>query len=263
MGWCRRRERDRGSQLCVDRSAHSLSVGRWECAWLSASSLTALDRCDRCTAARVEAWSSMPPRRFLRSSPLGTAAAVLLVIIVLVAIFASHRAIRPAPQRLQRRRASRPPPQHCARHGQSRARCAHADHVWLAGESAGQCRVRGARRLGRHALGRDQRLSRVARYDMLSQRLIEVLTSFPTLILAMLLSVSLAARACGRSSSRWASPRFRSRRGSRARSCSRSRKRSSSKRREASARSPWRIMLRHDRPAVRRADAGHCHPQSR
>ena len=42
----------------------------------------------------------------------------------------------------------------------------------------------------RRRLGCDQRLP-AGRYDLLSQRLIEVLSSFPTLILAMLLSVGL------------------------------------------------------------------------
>lgn len=129
-------------------------------------------------------------RRFLRSSPLGTAAAVVLVLLVVVALFAAQVAPYD-PLRNSYAQQLKPP---------------SAQH-WL----------------GTDTLGRDL-LSRIiyglqislavsfisvtlgmsigvlwgvtsgyigGTYDILSQRLIEVLTSFPTLILAMLLSVSL------------------------------------------------------------------------
>jgi len=129
-------------------------------------------------------------RRFLRSSPLGAGAAVLLVIIALLAIFAKQ--VAPYDPFTNDYGATRQPPS-------------------------------AAHRLGTDSLGRDVltriiyglRISLVVsiasvvlgvtaglfwgvtsgyvggRYDILSQRLIEVLTSFPTLILALLLSVSL------------------------------------------------------------------------
>ncbi len=129
-------------------------------------------------------------RRFLRSSPLGALAAVVLVAIIFTALFAAQLA--PFDPTTNDYGAARQPPT--------------ATH-----------------RLGTDNLGRDV-LSRViyglrisllvsitsvvlgvsiglawgvtsgyigGRYDILSQRLIEVLTSFPTLILALLLSVSL------------------------------------------------------------------------
>lgn len=129
-------------------------------------------------------------RRFLRSSPLGAAAAVVLVLLILVAIFAAQVAPYD-PIRNNYTQQLKPP----------------STLHWL----------------GTDDLGRDL-LSRViyglqislfvslvsvalgisvgvfwgvtsgyigGMYDMCSQRLIEVLTSFPTLILAMLLSVSL------------------------------------------------------------------------
>lgn len=129
-------------------------------------------------------------RRFLKSSPLGAAAAVFLVIVVFVAIFAAQ--IAPYdPYTNDYANARKPPsPAH-----------------WL-----------GTDNLGRDVLSRiiyGLRISLLVsvssvvfgvtigmlwgvtsgyisgRYDILSQRFIEVLTSFPTLILAMLLSVSL------------------------------------------------------------------------
>jgi len=156
---------------------------------VQAGSLTALDR-TVIAPPHVRSVFLNAPRRFLRSSPLGAAAAVLLAAIVFVAVFAS--AIAPYnPLRNDYAVARKPP---------------SAAHL-----------------LGTDNLGRDV-LSRImyglqvsllvsvasvvlgvsigmlwgvtsgyagGRYDMLSQRLIEVLTSFPTLILAMLLSVSL------------------------------------------------------------------------
>jgi peptide/nickel transport system permease protein len=126
----------------------------------------------------------------LRSSPLGTAAAALVVVAVLVAVFAAQ--VAPYDPLRNDYTAARQPPS--------------AQHV-----------------LGTDSLGRDV-LSRIfyglrislivsvasialgvsvgvvwgvtsgyasGTYDLLSQRLIEVLSSFPTLILAMLLSVGL------------------------------------------------------------------------
>jgi ABC-type dipeptide/oligopeptide/nickel transport system permease subunit len=128
--------------------------------------------------------------RFLRASPLGAAAAILVVGAVLLALFAAQ--IAPYDPLRNDYTAARQPPS--------------AQHV-----------------LGTDSLGRDV-LSRTiyglrisllvsvasialgisvgvvwgvtsgyiaGAYDLLSQRVIEVLTSFPTLILAMLLSVGL------------------------------------------------------------------------
>jgi peptide/nickel transport system permease protein len=128
--------------------------------------------------------------RFLRSSPLGAAAAVLIIVAITAAVFAAQ--IAPYDPLHNDYTAARQPPS--------------AQHL-----------------LGTDSLGRDV-LSRIiyglrvslivsvtsialgvsvgvlwglssgyvsGTYDLLSQRLIEVLTSFPTLILAMLLSVAL------------------------------------------------------------------------
>jgi len=128
--------------------------------------------------------------RFLRASPLGTGAAVLVVIAVLLAVFAAQ--VAPYDPLRNDYTAARQPPS--------------SQHL-----------------LGTDSLGRDV-LSRIiyglrvslivsvasillgvsfgvvwgvtsgyaaGTYDLLSQRLIEVLSSFPTLILAMLLSVGL------------------------------------------------------------------------
>jgi ABC-type dipeptide/oligopeptide/nickel transport system permease subunit len=128
--------------------------------------------------------------RFLRASPLGAAAAILVVGAVLLALFAAQ--IAPYDPLRNDYTAARQPPS--------------AQHV-----------------LGTDSLGRDV-LSRTiyglrisllvsvasialgisvgvvwgvtsgyiaGAYDLLSQRVIEVLSSFPTLILAMLLSVGL------------------------------------------------------------------------
>ena len=129
-------------------------------------------------------------RRFLKSSPLGAAAAVFLVVIVFLALFAAQ--VAPYDPLRNDYGAARQPPS--------------AAHLL------------GTDNLGRDVLARiiyGLRVSLVVsivsvafgvsvgvlwgvtsgyiggRYDILSQRLIEVLTSFPTLILAMLLSVSL------------------------------------------------------------------------
>src|SRR5579859_645522 len=128
--------------------------------------------------------------RFLRSSPLGAAAAVLVVITVLIAVFAAQVA-----------------PYDPLRNDYTAAR-----------QSPSANHVLGTDNLGRDVLSRiiyGLRVSLLVSvasialgvsvgvvwgvtsgyaagvYDLLSQRLIEVLTSFPTLILAMLLSVGL------------------------------------------------------------------------
>lgn len=128
--------------------------------------------------------------RFARSSPLGVAAALLLLAIVAMALFAGQ--VAPYDPFTNDYGAARQPPS--------------AEH-WL-----------GTDTLGRDVLSRIMYGAQVSLlvsvasvvlgvsvgmlwgvssgyiggwYDMLSQRLIEVLTSFPTLILAMLLSVSL------------------------------------------------------------------------
>src|SRR6266850_643145 len=128
--------------------------------------------------------------RFLRASPLGTAAAVLVVVAVVLAIFAAQLA--PYDPLRNDYTAARQPPS--------------AQHLL------------GTDNLGRDVLSRiiyGLRVSLIVSvasivlgvsvgvvwgvtsgyatgtYDLLSQRLIEVLSSFPTLILAMLLSVGL------------------------------------------------------------------------
>ena len=128
--------------------------------------------------------------RFLRSSPLGTAAALFIVVTVFVAIFAGQ--VAPYDPLHNDYTAARQPPS--------------AVHML------------GTDNLGRDVLSRiiwGLRISLVVSvasialgvsvgvawgissgyaagvYDLVSQRVIEVLSSFPTLILAMLLSVGL------------------------------------------------------------------------
>jgi ABC-type dipeptide/oligopeptide/nickel transport system permease subunit len=128
--------------------------------------------------------------RFLRSSPLGTAAALFIVVTVFVAIFAGQ--VAPYDPLHNDYTAARQPPS--------------AVHLL------------GTDNLGRDVLSRiiwGLRISLVVSvasialgvsvgvawgissgyaagvYDLVSQRVIEVLSSFPTLILAMLLSVGL------------------------------------------------------------------------
>jgi peptide/nickel transport system permease protein len=128
--------------------------------------------------------------RFLRASPLGTAAAVLVVVAVFLAVFAAQVA-----------------PYDPLRNDYTAAR-----------QSPSAQHLLGTDNLGRDVLSRTIYGLRVSlivsvasillgvsvgvvwgvtsgyaagTYDLLSQRLIEVLSSFPTLILAMLLSVGL------------------------------------------------------------------------
>jgi ABC-type dipeptide/oligopeptide/nickel transport system permease subunit len=130
--------------------------------------------------------------RFVRSSPLGTIAAVLLLILILVAIFADQLA--PYDPLVADYSVSRSPPT--------------AEHVL------------GADQLGRDTLSRIIHGARVSlfvalvsvlvgdtlglfwgiasgfyggRFDLVSQRVLDTLLSFPGLILAMLLLVGLGA----------------------------------------------------------------------
>jgi ABC-type dipeptide/oligopeptide/nickel transport system permease subunit len=127
---------------------------------------------------------------FVRSSPLGTAAVVVLVLLVVLAIFAAQVA-----------------PYDPLKNNYAVARQSPSAEHWL-----------GTDTLGRDVLSRilfGLRISLVVSvasivlgvsmgvvwgvtsgylgggYDLLSQRLLEVLASFPTLILAMLLAVAL------------------------------------------------------------------------
>jgi ABC-type dipeptide/oligopeptide/nickel transport system permease subunit len=133
-----------------------------------------------------------PLVRFVRSSPLGTIAAVLLITLILVAIFADQLA--PYDPLVADYSVSRSPPS--------------AAHVF------------GADQLGRDTLSRIIHGARVSlfvavvsvllgdstgllwgiasgylggRFDLVSQRLLDTLLSFPGLILAMLLLVGLGA----------------------------------------------------------------------
>jgi peptide/nickel transport system permease protein len=128
--------------------------------------------------------------RFLRASPLGTAAAVLVVVAVFLSVFAAQVAPYDPLRNDYTAARQSPSPQH----------------------------LLGTDNLGRDVLSRiiyGLRVSLIVSvasillgvsvgvvwgvtsgyaagtYDLLSQRLIEVLSSFPTLILAMLLSVGL------------------------------------------------------------------------
>jgi ABC-type dipeptide/oligopeptide/nickel transport system permease subunit len=153
------------------------------------------------TAAKRVTWTQpaeteraylQPLVRFVRSSPLGTIAAVLLITLILVAIFADQLA--PYDPLVADYSVSRSPPS--------------AAHVF------------GADQLGRDTLSRIIHGARVSlfvavvsvllgdstgllwgiasgylggRFDLVSQRLLDTLLSFPGLILAMLLLVGLGA----------------------------------------------------------------------
>jgi peptide/nickel transport system permease protein len=129
-------------------------------------------------------------RRFLASSPLGAAAAACLAVIVAAAIFAAQLA--PYDPLTNDYGAARRPPSAQHRLGTDNlgrdvlSRIIYGLRISLVvsvasvalGVSAGMLWGVTSGYIG-------------GRYDLLSQRLIEVLTSFPTLILALLLSVSL------------------------------------------------------------------------
>ena len=129
-------------------------------------------------------------RRFMRTSPLGTASAVFLVLLVFVAIFASK--IAPYSPLTNNYAVARHPP---------------SVQYWAGTDSLGRdvfSRILYGLRVSLVVSLSSVVLSATigtlwgvtsgyigGKYDILSQRLIEVLTSFPTLILALLLSVSL------------------------------------------------------------------------
>ena len=147
-------------------------------------------------------WTSAPapPRptllagllRFVRSSPLGAACALFLVVVALVAIFANQLA--PYDPLRANYAAVRTPPSaqhllgtdHLGRDALSRliygARITLlvAISSVLLGDSVGFLWGLTSGYFGR-------------RYDLVSQRLLEVLLSFPALILAMLLLIGLGA----------------------------------------------------------------------
>lgn len=129
-------------------------------------------------------------RRFLASSPLGACAAAVLVALALTAILAGQ--VAPYDPVTNDYGATRQPPSAAHRLGTDNlgrdvlTRIIYGLRVSLVvsvasvalGVSLGMLWGVTSGYLG-------------GRYDLLSQRLIEVLTSFPTLILALLLSVSL------------------------------------------------------------------------
>jgi peptide/nickel transport system permease protein len=128
--------------------------------------------------------------RFVRMSPLATLAAVALTFVVLLAIFAAQ--VAPFDPFRNDYSVARQPPS--------------ASH-WLGTDSLGRdvltriifgLRISLLVSVASIALGVSVGVAwgvtsgyRAGSYDLLSQRLIEVLSSFPTLILAMLLSVAL------------------------------------------------------------------------
>jgi peptide/nickel transport system permease protein len=131
-----------------------------------------------------------PLVRFVRMSPSGAVAAVVLVGVVLVAILAAQVA-----------------PFDPFRNDYSAARQAPNSLHWLGTDSLGRdvltriiygLRISLLVSVASIALGVSLGVVwgvtsgyLAGRYDLLSQRLVEVLSSFPTLILAMLLSVAL------------------------------------------------------------------------
>src|ERR1700694_3536480 len=128
--------------------------------------------------------------RFLRASPLGTAAAVLVVVAMLLAVFAAQVA-----------------PYDPLRNDYTAARQQPSAQHLLGTDSLGRdvlsriiygLRISLIVSVASIALGVSVGVAwgvssgyAAGTYDLLSQRLIEVLSSFPTLILAMLLSVGL------------------------------------------------------------------------
>ncbi len=130
--------------------------------------------------------------RFIRSSPLGAASALFLIIVALVAVFA-HQLAPYDPLRANYAAVRTPPgphhllgTDHLGRDALSRL--IHGARITLAvamtsvllGDSVGFLWGLTSGYLGR-------------RFDMISQRLLEVLLSFPALILAMLLLTGLGS----------------------------------------------------------------------
>lgn len=131
-------------------------------------------------------------RRFWRAAPLGVLAAIALVFVTLVAIFAPQLAPYPPLETDYLATQSPPSPQHLL----------GTDHL---GRDVLSRIIYGTRvtlTVSLASVGLGVTLGMIwgiasgysgQRFDMLSQRLVEVLMSFPTLILAMLLMVSLGA----------------------------------------------------------------------
>ena len=153
------------------------------------------------TAAKRPTWTQpaekeraylQPLVRFVRSSPLGTIAAVLLITLILVAIFADQLA--PYDPLVADYSVSRSPPSAAHVFGADQlgrdtlSRIIHGARVSLfvalvsvlLGDSAGLLWGIASGYLG-------------GRFDLVSQRLLDTLLSFPGLILAMLLLVGLGA----------------------------------------------------------------------
>src|SRR5713101_7363719 len=153
------------------------------------------------TAAKRATWTQpaekeraylQPLVRFVRSSPLGTIAAVLLITLILVAIFADQLA--PYDPLVADYSVSRSPPSAAHVFGADQlgrdtlSRIIHGARVSLfvalvsvlLGDSAGLLWGIASGYLG-------------GRFDLVSQRLLDTLLSFPGLILAMLLLVGLGA----------------------------------------------------------------------
>src|SRR5229473_1946389 len=149
------------------------------------------------TAAKRATWTQpaekeraylQPLVRFVRSSPLGTIAAVLLITLILVAIFADQLA--PYDPLVADYSVSRSPPSAAHVFGADQlgrdtlSRIIHGARVSLfvalvsvlLGDSAGLLWGIASGYLG-------------GRFDLVSQRLLDTLLSFPGLILAMLLLV--------------------------------------------------------------------------
>ena len=128
--------------------------------------------------------------RFLRSSPLGTAAALFIVVTVLLAIFAGQ--VAPYDPLHNDYTAARQPPSAVHLLGTDNlGRDVLSRIIW-------GLRISLVVSVASIALGVSLGVAwgissgyAAGAYDLVSQRVIEVLSSFPTLILAMLLSVGL------------------------------------------------------------------------
>ena len=128
--------------------------------------------------------------RFLRSSPLGTAAALFMVVTVVLAIFAGQ--VAPYDPLRNDYTAARQPPSAVHLLGTDNlGRDVLSRIIW-------GLRISLVVSVASIALGVSLGVAwgissgyAAGAYDLVSQRVIEVLSSFPTLILAMLLSVGL------------------------------------------------------------------------